>query len=269
MSTTTALTLRDLHPRDLAAAHRLSASIPWPHRLEDWRVMLAAGHGLAACGPNGRLLGTTLWWNYGAAATIGMVLVDPAHQGQGIGRRLMVAVLERTGARALMLNATIAGMALYRRLGFHPTGRIAQHQGVLSAFECTNAIEAPDLPSLQALDARAFGAERPGFYANLTDFTAIRLADSPGFALRRRFGRGEVIGPVVAASETDAIALVGASLRPGFQRIDIPADATTLAAWLTAAGLPQVDLATTMIRGEWPKSSNGLYRFALATQAQG
>jgi hypothetical protein len=215
------------------------------------------------------LRGTTLWWDYGAVATIGMVLVDPAHQGQGIGRRLMLEVLDRIGPRPLMLTATTAGLPLYRRLGFRRAGRIAQHQGVIHAFEYTDAIETSDLPTLQALDASGFGTERPGFYANLTDFTAIRRPDSSGFALRRRFGRGEVIGPVVAASEADAIALVAASLRPGFQRIDIPADATALAAWLTRTGLPQVDLATIMIRGEWPDMCHEIKRFALATQAQG
>ena len=200
-----------------------------------------------------------------------MVLVGIDRQGLGIGRRLMLAALARLGPRALMLNATPAGLALYRRLGFHESGRIAQHQGIVAATGAFQAAPARAVETLliQALDADAFGAERHGFYRQLADFTAIQRPGIPGFALHRRFGRGALVGPVIAETEADAIALIAASLRPGFHRIDIPAEAAALAAWLTEAGLPQVDFAITMTRGDWPAGTGTLQRFALATQAQG
>ena len=273
--------LRALHPSDLPAAQRISASMSWPHRLEDWRAMLATGHGIAAINRDGALLGTTLWWPFGAAACcLGMVLVDAARQGLGIGRRLMGAALEQIGPRAIMLNATEAGLALYQKLGFRIAGRVTQHQGVFggipiagNAFECTRPAKAGDHPAILALDQRGFGAKRTDFIRDLLVFNPCRVVESggivTGFALHRHFGRGSLLGPMMAASEADAIALVASSLQPGFQRIDIPAEATGLSAWLTGAGLPAVDSATTMLRGEWGVPDPGIHRFALASQAMG
>ena len=88
----------------------------------------------------------------------------------------------------------------------------------------------------------------------------------------RAFGRGMIIGPVVASSEDEAIALVAAAAKaalPGVLRVDIPANAEGLAAWLTAAGLPAIDTVTVMLRGNWPATWQGLQRFGLALQAWG
>jgi hypothetical protein len=52
-------------------------------------------------------------------------------------------------------------------------------------------------------------------------------------------------------------------------RIDIPAQAEGLAAWLTAAGLPAIDTVTVMLRGSWPAIGTGLRRYGLALQAWG
>jgi hypothetical protein len=90
-----------------------------------------------------------------------------------------------------------------------------------------------------------------------------------GFAIRRKFGRGEVIGPVVAASETDAIELVSALAGPGFLRIDVPVTATCLMTWLADSGLVDAGGVTIMVRGVWPAVSAQTQRFALVSQALG
>jgi hypothetical protein len=133
--------------------------------------------------------------------------------------------------------------------------------------------QAGDLSGLVALDAAAFGASRAPLIERLMTEGDIRVLENGGilrgFAVRRAFGRGETIGPVVAETEDDAIALVASVLRPGFQRIDIPVAAKTLAAWLTRVGLVAVDSVTVMTRGAWPDSREGKRRFALASQALG
>jgi GNAT superfamily N-acetyltransferase len=266
--------LRPLTEGDLPAVQALSASVGWPHRLEDWALFLALGEGFAVCAPDGAILGTAMRWNWSAdCATVGMVLVTPARQGSGLGRRLMQSVLG-SRSQAVMLNATKAGLALYERLGFRPLGTVCQHQGQIHANVAASArrAAADDLAEIVALDRAAFGTARVGLIERLLWEGEVRVIERDsklrGFAARRRFGRGEAIGPVVAESEADAVVLVGSLLRPGFQRIDIPADATALASWLTQAGLQAVDHVTVMVRGAWPACAD-IRRFALASQALG
>jgi GNAT superfamily N-acetyltransferase len=264
---------------DLPALHALSAEAGWPHRAQDWSMLLSLGDGLAACAPNGAILGAAMQWRWSpSCATVGMVLVAQAQQGKGLGRQLMQGLLSADPARAVMLNATLAGLGLYERLGFRPIGMVRQHQGIVSPPPSWSAMaDHPrlalygDAAALIALDAAAFGTPRPALIETLAaEIRVIERAGAVrGFAARRTFGRGEAIGPLVAETEDDAITLVAALLRPGFQRIDIPADATSLAAWLTQAGLPAVDEVTVMTRGAWPHGAGGVRRFALASQALG
>jgi hypothetical protein len=81
-----------------------------------------------------------------------------------------------------------------------------------------------------------------------------------------------MIGPVIAPGEDEAIALVAAAASgapSSVLRVDIPAHAERLGAWLTAAGLPAIDTVTTMLRGNWPTTRKEWQRFGLALQALG
>src|SRR5258708_7732975 len=161
-------------------------------------------------------------WRYGpGAGTLGMILVSPAQQGKGIGRRLTEALLHDAGARSLMLNATGAGLRLYAASGFRVAGAIRQLQGQcrsMSGATAARPLRPGDRAALLALDAAAFGAERTTLLDRLIQEGRTMVLGAPqavtGFAIRRKFGRGEVIGPVVAASETDAIELVSALAGP-------------------------------------------------------
>jgi GNAT superfamily N-acetyltransferase len=269
--------LRELQQNDLPALHALSSAVGWPHREQDCALLLSLGGGLAACGPDGAILGTAMQWRWSpGCATVGMVLVAPSQQGRGLGRQLMQALLDIDPTQVVMLNATEAGLGLYERLGFRPVGMVCQHQGVVAAPALESSLrrgQAADLSGLVALDAAAFGASRAPLIERLMTEGEIRVLERSGslrgFAVRRPFGRGETIGPLVAETEDNAIALIAALLRPGFQRIDIPVTAKTLAAWLTQAGLVSVDSVTVMTRGAWRESREGKRRFALASQALG
>ena len=276
------MTLRPMHAGDLAALHGLAQQMSWPHRMEDCAQMLALGAGIAAVDADGSTIGVGLRWSFGRdVGTIGLMLVAPDRQGRGIGRALMTALIADSGSRALMLNATAEGLPLYEKLGFVSTGLVKQHQGRLSVPP-----PAPEVPlrrvvpadhaALCALDAAVFGADRSDLIGRLLasgDAWLVDRAGQPaGFAILRAFGRGRIIGPVVASSEDEAIALVAAAARAapaGVLRIDIQASAERLAAWLTAAGLPAVDTVTVMLRGNWPATVTGLQRFGLALQAWG
>jgi hypothetical protein len=74
-----------------------------------------------------------------------------------------------------------------------------------------------------------------------------------GFSVLRRFGRGYVIGPVLALRSHDdlrAKALIGYWLagRAGeFVRVDVPSG-TSLPDWLIGQGLKRVDTVVKMVR---------------------
>ena len=278
-------TLRPMQAGDLAAMHRLAQQMSWPHRAEDCARMFALGTGTVAVDATGLTVGVGLRWSFGRdVATIGLVLVAPDRQGRGIGRALMTALIADSEPRALMLNATAEGLPLYEKLGFVSTGLVRQHQGRLDggcalppapAVALRRAVSADHL-ALCALDAAVYGADRSGLVGRLLAtgdaWLVERAGQLEGFSVLRAFGRGMIIGPVVAQSEDEAIALVAAAAKaapPGVLRLDIPAQAERLAAWLTAAGLPAIDTVTVMLRGSWPATEKGPQRFGLALQAWG
>jgi len=278
-------TLRPMQAGDLAAMHRLAQQMSWPHRAEDCAQLFALGAGTVAVDAAGLTVGGGLRWSFGHdVGTIGLVLVAPEQQGRGIGRALMTALIADLEPRALMLNATVEGLELYKKLGFVSTGFVRQHQA--------RRAEAPVLPSvpavavrravpadhaaLCALDAAAFGTDRSALVSRLLadgDAWVVDHAGRPaGFAVLRAFGRGTIIGPVVAPSEDEAIALMAAAAKaapPGVVRGDIPAQAERLGDWLTTAGLPAVDTVPIMLRGCWPPTQMVPQRFGLALPAWG
>jgi GNAT superfamily N-acetyltransferase len=277
------LALRSLTENDLAAAYGLSAAVQWPHRLEDWRFALQQGQGVAAT-QQGVLVGTAMAWPFGdQAAGIGLVIVAQALQGRGLGRQLMRHVIALAGEeRTLMLHATVAGQALYRSLGFVPGFEVRQHQGTCFAVELAplpagarlRPLGRSDFAPLLALDRAATGFDRASLLTAMLDGTECIVLDQDGaahgFALRRRFGRGHVVGPVIAPDGAAARAMIGHFLGRGagqFTRLDVP-EGSGLGPWLAALGLAEVGRVVRMLRGGLPAPA-GPACFALASQAFG
>ena len=90
-----------------------------------------------------------------------------------------------------------------------------------------------------------------------------------GYAIERAFGRGSVIGPVIAATEPDAIALFKAAARPGFVRVDRTLDAPSFGRHLTACGLALDSESPVMLRGDSPAATAPQRIYALASHALG
>jgi len=103
-------------------------------------------------------------------AWIGMVLVDPVHRQQGIGRRL----LEEAGQilkdeNCVKLDATPAGRHVYTKLGFkeeYELSRLsarsfnAQH---LTSYPTTTVLAANELESVRLYDREIFGGALHAF----------------------------------------------------------------------------------------------------------
>ncbi len=275
--------LRAMTAADLPQAHALSAELRWPHRLVDWEQVFAHSEGLVA-ERDGKVVATAQRWLWGPShATIGLVIVSPACQGRRIGHRLMSALLEGLDGCSVLLHATAEGRGLYERLGFVRTGEIRQHQGMAQP---TPLIALPtgwrlrpaglnEARALHRLDQDARGMPRPALIDDLlAQADACVVLDhegmQKGFAILRRFGRGHVIGPVVAPDAESAKALIAhlAGMNAGrFTRLDIDFD-SGLAEWLEGIGLLRVDAPTTMVRGaplQHPEGAPQL--FAIVSQA--
>lgn len=267
-------------PDHIEGAVALSRQENWPHRPQDWQMALQLSSGAVALDDQGRVTGTILVTPYGAeCAMINMVIVDRNVRGKGLGRRLMEQAFDLAGDRPLRLVATTDGMPLYQKLGFVPSGTILQHQGKvaeLAAAEGVEAAGADDLPEIKALDREAYGADREALIDALAErgkFAVIRRNGAiEGYAAIRPFGRGEVVGPVIAGSVEDAKALISffATSRPGaFLRVDTDSR-TGIADWLGEIGLAHVGGGVAMDRP--PKSVAEQTRpkvYALANQALG
>jgi len=223
----------EMAARDLPAAQALSREVRWPHRLEDWQFVHSVGQGLVAYSGD-QLVGTAMWWTFGnKTARLGMVIVNPTIQRSGIGRALMLNILDRIADRTVLLSATKEGETLYRQLGFQSISSLVQHQGAsfsaplvpLRAGERIRPSGRNDLAGLVDLDAAAFGAMAlPAFQLGEEFFSVLdaihgerglggNIDDIAGLALARIYGVRQNTVQSRTKFEFDALAnALGAAL---------------------------------------------------------
>ncbi|ABL73014.1 N-acetyltransferase [Paracoccus denitrificans] len=282
---TFALVAQPMTRADIPRLHELSVGVGWMHRPEDWEAVLGLGKGLFVVDEIGRAVASAMWFPMGdELASIGMVITAPRLQEYGTGRWLMEQILGQTTGRDLMLSATHAAYKLYCSLGLQPGPTIFQHNGfVTDAPPGTAPPEAEVRPlhpedeaAIRALDARAFTAQRQAVLDHLLSVgqgtVLLRQGHIAGFAFCRRFGRGHVIGPVVADTEAEAIALISPHIRAhagGFVRMDTRQAEGPLRDHLTACGMKLHETATSMSRGAERFQQQTPRIFGLFSQALG
>ena len=265
----------------LAQGLAMTQALNWPYRAQDWAFALRLGRGFAIEN-DGQLVGTTFWWPYGETyGSVGMIIVAPDAQRQGIGARLMAALLADTANRTLVLNSTSEGEALYSRLGFKPYGVVQQRQAVINTAPALDdgvplrAARPEDRATLETLDHAASGMARGMLLDAIFEIADVLVVERDGcvmgYGCVRRWGRGFVVGPVAARDMRDAKALISALAARhvgDFVRIDVT-DAGGLGSWLGTLGLPQTDRAIAMSLGEPPQGDPEMTLFALSNQSLG
>lgn len=270
-----------LRAHHLAQALALSQALEWPYRAEDWAFAFDLGRGVAV-EANGELVGTALWWPYGPDyASAGMIIVTAKAQRQGIGSRLMAALLADAAGRTIILNSTREGEALYTRLGFAPYDVVNQHQAVQANAPAPDmsvplrTATSDDRAAVLAIDKAASGMDRTALLDAISAIAdmlvVVRDGRVLGYGCARRWGRGFVIGPVVAGDVADARALIAALSGQhvgDFVRIDVT-ESCGLSPWLESVGLPKVHHVVSMALGKPPRSTPGATLYALANQSLG
>ena len=279
------LVARDIAEVDVTLLHALSISVGWPHRPKDWDFLRRAGRGIVAVDGIGRVFGSAMWFPHGNDfATIGLVITTPRTQAQGGGRWLMDRVLEQCGDRNLALNATHAAYPLYVSLGFTTEAIVHMRQGevpqTLPAMPTLDGelqtLSSDRLKEITALDARAFGTNRERLLALLSADASIctlsRGGEIVGYSMCREFGRGHVIGPIVARSDQDAVHLTAVHLKAlagRFARVDTREKDGLFVAFLQQSGLGIAEPVTTMSKGRrfLNREDSGPWVYGLAGHA--
>lgn len=264
--------IRPFAPDHVAEALHLSQQVGWPHTQDDWALALAVSEGVVALHGT-RVVGTACCTHFGAVALINMIIVDEAMRGRGLGRWLMAAAMDLARGSEMRLVATLEGLPLYEKLGFRATHRIFQHQGIAQTATPELPVRdgaAQDLARLVEMDHAASGLDRRALLERIAAQGDVLLAEG-GFALLRDFGRGRVIGPVVARDAATARSLIAEGVRRNagtFLRIDLP-EAAGLSDFVATLGLAHVGGGTAMARDPGLARTGDFTSFALVSQALG
>jgi GNAT superfamily N-acetyltransferase len=212
-----------MRPDDLIAADRiLRASFgDFSHagRIDALLRQRGARSLLAECegGPAGVAFGN----DYVTCGYVSLMGVAPEFRRRGVASRLMAELIAWSEARAhagLRLDATEAGAAVYRGIGFVDAGetvvlRRAAAPADVRAGSGVREARAPDGDAIRALDAGALGADRSALLEMLlAERTVLLASGGRGYAVLNAAENGAVVGPWIAADREAARELLAAAV---------------------------------------------------------
>ena len=211
---------------------------------------------------DGQIVGTGVGTASGAVGWIGTIFIAPDRRGQGLGRAVTQAIIDRLGSagcRSLVLVATSEGRRLYERMGFEVETqyRILQAIGLPPADQedGVRPFEAADLPAIERLDREATGEDRAHAIRRLADGETAKVSAGPyggieGFVIRAPWGGGATI----ARSADAAIRIITARRRAagpeGRVRVGLLDENADGLARLTEVGFRLTWSAPRMVRGD-------------------
>ncbi|AWI86831.1 GNAT family N-acetyltransferase (plasmid) [Alloyangia pacifica] len=265
--------------------HELTVSVFWPHRASDIELVLALGTGYLALDEIGRPLSSVMGFPSDDDFTmLGMMVTTPRLQSQGTGGRLLRRAMTEQAGRDLRLSATRQGYRLYESAGFTPVRLVYQHQGMARAIRPPEPVQGVsvrpmqpgDMAAIRALDAHAFGARRTVTLDAVLGVSEVIVAERggevEGYAMMRNFGKGRVIGPLVAEQDGIAMQLAAAFIMAHegeFLRLDTIIESERFEAFVSAAGLGVCDTVTDMRYGRLRRAQSGPMTYGLAMQSLG
>jgi len=207
-------------------------------------------------------------------AGVGPVAVDVEHQGRGLGRMVMEALLERAegcgfqSVRLLQAAYNLVSFSLYCRLGFDAKEQIASLRGRPPADaraagavrECTPQ----DLDTLDGLSLEVLGFRRRGDVEMAMPLARPLLVERKGrpvgYVCRFVMPGGAFLGPAAARDEEALKDLIVAAARlvPGDLRLAVPVSCPSLLRWAFQSGFSISELGTLMVRGTY-EAPTGAY----------
>jgi predicted N-acetyltransferase YhbS len=139
---------------------------------------------------DGKVVGSNCMDERSAIAGIGPITIDPSTQNRGVGRQLMLAVMDRAAERHFpgvrLVQAAFHGrsMSLYAKLGFDIREPLMVMQGppihkVPGGYSVRSAV-ADDLEPCNALCRRIHGHDRSGEFSEAITHGTARVAERDG-----------------------------------------------------------------------------------------
>jgi GNAT superfamily N-acetyltransferase len=248
MAPTDQLAIGCIGPEALPETIGLTVEANWNQTSDDWAFFVAHGTVFGARDPVGKLVATTALLPYSAGfAWISLVIVAKSHRGRGLGTRMLNECLAELRSRALlgMLDATPTGARIYGPLGFKPIMGLKRWEGIGGAsaahHDRVRPLATSSMPKVARFDAVAFGANREALLAHCcarAGTHGFELEGRSGYALVRPGRVASQLGPVVAASEHDALGLLEAAIAStrGSIFVDVPDAWAEIAARLGTRG---------------------------------
>ena len=244
----------------IAERHRLPVEPASPEftRFMAGRMLGHDGYAGFACERGGAVVGCAFVDERGPIVGVGPVVVDPAAQDDGVGRRLMEAVVARSrsrgvaGMRLVQTAYHYRSLALYAKLGFVVREPLSVVQGTVPAVTLTGVEVRParldDVAACDGLCERVHGHERSrelrDAVADRTARVVLRDGRLTGYATG--FGYG---WHAVAEANDDLIALLGSADAFMGLGVLVPARNAALLRWCLERGLRIVQQSTLMTIG--------------------
>lgn len=244
----------------LAERHGFPPDFPSVEAATDLLAMLLAHPGFHAVVAelDGRVVGSNFLDERGAIAGVGPITVDPACQDAGIGRRLMLAALERAreqgfaGVRLLQAAYHNRSLCLYAKLGFQAREPVVNLDGAplaerLPGYPVRAATDA-DREDCNRLCESVHGHDRAGELDDALAQDTVRVVERDGRVSGYTTGIG-FFSHAVAETNGDLEALIAdaaAFAGPGFL---VPARNGALLRWCLERGLRARMIATLMTIG--------------------
>lgn len=258
MGSTEAPAITPLRPADLEGAQALVAEARWNQLPADWQLFLELGAAWKVEDEGGAVVATAAVLPFDRFGWISMVLVTQARRRQGLATALLahgIAHLRASG-RVPVLDATPAGRTVYGPLGFRDGWAITRWRRTAPGPIRPDAprvtapvrpLRADDWPAIEAMDRRAFGADRGPvlrrLHARSRGFACVleQHGKVAGFLLARGGRQATQLGPLVIDSGTapagGAEALLAHALErvPGPVLLDALDSHAALRPWLAGA----------------------------------
>jgi GNAT superfamily N-acetyltransferase len=220
---------------------------------------------------DGKIAGSNFLDERSPISGVGPITVDPHIQNQGVGRRLMLAVMERSerrgfaGIRLVQAGYHCRSLSLYTKLGFDPREHLSCMQGApinesYAGYAVRSGTER-DIDACNRLCIRVHGHHRGGELRDAVAAGAAMVVERAG-RITGYTTRIAYFGHTVGETNDDVQALIAAAKSfegPGFI---VPSRNAELMRWCLGKGLRVTQPLTLMTMGLYNEPS-GAYLLSI------